>query len=78
MNSLHLTKTSENAGTYKVVAAVKETIDRVKLEAEKAKKQRLYAQMLKDGITSRHLLDQVSEEINAINAKLYGHGAKYH
>lgn len=73
MDSLHLTSTSPNAGVYRLRSVVNQAIDRAKLKAELVQKQRqrLYAQMLKDGITSKALRDKVSAEIADLNTKLH-------
>lgn len=45
---------------------------RSQLHSEVVSQQRLYAQMLKDGLTSADMLNQVSERINYLNTQLYG------
>lgn len=45
---------------------------RKQLHSEVVKLQRMAAQMLKDGMTSPQMLDNVCEQINSLNAQLYG------
>lgn len=47
-------------------------INKIKLEAERVAKQRLYAQMLKDGITTKAIKEKVQSEITDLTIQIYG------
>lgn len=55
---------------------VEEAVYKITLHSKIVKKQRLYAQMLKDGITSKEVKDRVVGEINTLTEKLYARPAR--